>query len=98
MPELFTSIFGTFGGSNVGFGTIDFSGRRFRAGFNVTLPPDFYAAAYGEAKMLLDAAYSEAIDQNSQLVIYVNGVSSTSVKSSSVTASSAKLAAVAGAK
>ncbi|WP_075222272.1 cellulose biosynthesis cyclic di-GMP-binding regulatory protein BcsB [Acuticoccus yangtzensis] len=65
--------------SQLGFDTIDFSGRRFRAGFNVTLPPDFYAAAYGEAQMLLDAAYSESIDPNSQMVIYVNGVSSTSV-------------------
>ncbi len=65
--------------AELGFDTIDFSGRRFRAGFNVTLPPDFYAAAYGEAEMLLDAAYSDAIDPNSQLVIYVNGVSSTSV-------------------
>ncbi|RAI03025.1 hypothetical protein DLJ53_00355 [Acuticoccus sediminis] len=65
--------------ADLGFETIDFTGRRFRAGFNVTLPPDFYAAAYGEAEMLLDAAYSASIDPNSQLVIYVNGVSSTSV-------------------
>lgn len=65
--------------ADVGLDTIDFSGRRFRTGFNVTLPPDFYAAAYGEAELLLDAAYSASIDPNSELVIYVNGVSSTSV-------------------
>ncbi|WP_420394139.1 cellulose biosynthesis cyclic di-GMP-binding regulatory protein BcsB [Acuticoccus sp.] len=62
-----------------GLGDLDFSGRRFRTAFNVTLPADFYASAYGEATLLLDAAYSRTIEPSSQLTVFVNGVPSTSV-------------------
>jgi hypothetical protein len=71
-----------------GVETLNFSGRRFSTEFNITLPPDFYAAAYGEARLLLDAAYSGDVRPGSRLSIYVNGVLSTSV---SLTSSSGQV-------
>ncbi|MBJ3777694.1 cellulose biosynthesis cyclic di-GMP-binding regulatory protein BcsB [Acuticoccus mangrovi] len=62
-----------------GVETINFSGRRFSTNFQVTLPPDFYAAAYGEARLLLDAAYSADVQPGSRLTVLVNGVLSTAI-------------------
>ena len=62
-----------------GVETINFSGRRFVTNFQVTLPPDFYAAAYGEARLLLDAAYSGDVEAGSRLSVFVNGVLSTAI-------------------
>ncbi|MBB3310834.1 hypothetical protein FHT78_002578 [Rhizobium sp. BK196] len=59
--------------SQLGIRTVDFSGRRFRTGFNVAVPADFYANAYGEAKVLLDAAYSSKVLPGSHIDVYVNG-------------------------
>lgn len=59
--------------SQLGLKTIDFSGRRFRTGFNIAVPADFYANAYGEAKILLDAAYSSKVLPGSHIDVYVNG-------------------------
>ena len=50
-----------------------FSGRRFRVVFGVGVPSDFYASAYGEATLLLDAAYSPAVLPASHIDVYVNG-------------------------
>ena len=44
---------------------------RVRAQFAV--PADFYADTYGEARLLLDAAYSEAVLPGSLVNVYVNG-------------------------
>lgn len=65
--------------SEAGVETINFSGRRFSTQFTLTLPPDFYAAAYGEARLLLDAAYSSDVEPGSTLSVFVNGVLSTSI-------------------
>ncbi|MCF3931933.1 cellulose biosynthesis cyclic di-GMP-binding regulatory protein BcsB [Acuticoccus sp. M5D2P5] len=62
-----------------GVETINFSGRHFTTHFSVTLPPDFYAAAYGEALLLLDAAYSSEVEPGSRLTVSVNGVLSTAI-------------------
>ncbi|MEM7694593.1 MAG: cellulose biosynthesis cyclic di-GMP-binding regulatory protein BcsB [Pseudomonadota bacterium] len=62
-----------------GVETINFSGRRFVTDFKVTLPPDFYAAAYGEAQLLLDAAYSSDVEPGSRLSVFVNGILSTAI-------------------
>ena len=59
--------------SQLGVKTSEFSGRRFRAGFNIAVPADFYANAYGEAKVLLDAAYTDNVLPGSHIDIYVNG-------------------------
>ncbi|WP_416067206.1 cellulose biosynthesis cyclic di-GMP-binding regulatory protein BcsB [Rhizobium sp. ZK1] len=59
--------------SQLGIRTVDFSGRRFRTSFNIAVPADFYANSYGEAKILLDAAYSSQVLPGSHVDIYVNG-------------------------
>lgn len=59
--------------AKLGVSTTEFSGRRFRTGFDIGVPADFYAGAYGEAQILLDAAYSSEIMPGSHIDVYVNG-------------------------
>lgn len=59
--------------AQLGVQTLEFSGRRFRTGFDVAVPSDFYAGAYGEAVLLLDAAYSASVAGGSHIDVYVNG-------------------------
>lgn len=59
--------------SALGVSTSEFSGRRFRTAFAIAIPPDFYADAYGEATVLLDAGYTDAVGPGSRIDIYVNG-------------------------
>ena len=59
--------------SQLGLRTGEFTGRRLRTGFFVGIPSDFYADAYGEATILLDAAYSAEVLPGSQINIHVNG-------------------------
>ncbi len=65
--------------SALGVRTGEFSGRRYRTGFDIGIPPDFYADAYGEATLLLDAAYSPEVLPGSHIDIYVNGNIATTV-------------------
>ncbi|WP_028741420.1 cellulose biosynthesis cyclic di-GMP-binding regulatory protein BcsB [Rhizobium leguminosarum] len=58
--------------SQIGVKTTEFSGRRLRTSFNIAVPADFYANAYGEAKVLLDAAYTDNVMPGSHIDIYVN--------------------------
>lgn len=59
--------------SELGIQTSEFAGRRFRTQFLVGVPSDFYASAYGEAVLLLDAAYSAEVVPGSHIDVYVNG-------------------------
>ncbi|WP_320197695.1 cellulose biosynthesis cyclic di-GMP-binding regulatory protein BcsB [Agrobacterium sp. rho-13.3] len=59
--------------SSFGVKSSEFSGRRFRTEFTIGAPADFYASAYGEATLLLDAAYSNEILPGSHIDVYVNG-------------------------
>ncbi|MEK1933913.1 MAG: cellulose biosynthesis cyclic di-GMP-binding regulatory protein BcsB [Pararhizobium sp.] len=59
--------------SQLGFKTEEFSGRRFRTEFTIGVPADFYANGYGEAVILLDAAYSASVLPGSHIDVYVNG-------------------------
>ncbi|OQP83389.1 hypothetical protein BTR14_22475 [Rhizobium rhizosphaerae] len=59
--------------SRFGLTTTETTGRRMRTEFLVGLPDDFYASAYGQAELLLDAAYSSAVRPGSRVNIYVNG-------------------------
>lgn len=59
--------------SALGLKSAEFSGRRFRTGFYVGIPSDFYGDAYGEARILLDAAYSRDVLPGSHIDVYVNG-------------------------
>jgi hypothetical protein len=52
--------------------TEEFAGRRFRTDFVVGIPSDFYANEYGQARLLLDAAYSAEVKPGSHIDIYVN--------------------------
>lgn len=66
------------GGSVVTLGDLgvpsqEFSGRLFRTGFDVLLPPDFYPADYGKMTLRLDAAYAPGLDRGSQILVRVNG-------------------------
>ena len=58
--------------ADMGVPTQEFSGRRFRARFAINLPSDFYATDYGEASLVLDAAYTPAVKPGSHFDIYVN--------------------------
>ncbi|AUW41795.1 cellulose biosynthesis cyclic di-GMP-binding regulatory protein BcsB [Rhizobium leguminosarum] len=58
--------------SQLGVKTTEFSGRRLRTSFNIAVPADFYANAYGEAKVLLDAAYTDNVLPGSHIDIYIN--------------------------
>lgn len=58
--------------SQLGLKTEEFSGRRFRTDFTIGIPSDFYASAYGEAVILLDAGYSAAVQPGSHIDVYVN--------------------------
>lgn len=57
---------------DLGVATEEFSGRRYRTEFDVAVPADFYAEAYGRATLLLDLAYTAAVRPGSTLDIYVN--------------------------
>ncbi|MGV3553583.1 cellulose biosynthesis cyclic di-GMP-binding regulatory protein BcsB [Rhizobium sp.] len=70
-PFLWSGTSLTF--AKLGVSTAEFSGRRFRTGFDVGVPADFYAGAYGEAQILLDAAYSSEVMPGSHIDVYVNG-------------------------
>ncbi|MDQ0322414.1 hypothetical protein QO002_004620 [Pararhizobium capsulatum DSM 1112] len=59
--------------SQLGLKSENFPGRRFRTQFNLAVPADFYANAYGEAVLLLDAAYAQSVLPGSHIDIYVNG-------------------------
>lgn len=69
--------------AKLGVRTSEFSGRRFRTGFDIGIPSDFYADAYGEATLLLDAAYSSEVLPGSHIDIYVNGEIASTVPISS---------------
>jgi hypothetical protein len=59
--------------ADLGLQTEEFSGRRFRTDFLIGIPSDFYANDYGQARVLLDAAYSAEVKPGSHIDIYVNG-------------------------
>ena len=65
--------------AKLGVTTTEFAGRRFRTEFDIGVPADFYANAYGEAQILLDAAYSDQVMPGSHIDIYVNGSIATTV-------------------
>ena len=51
----------------------EFTGQRTSVGFQLALPADFYAQNYGEAELVLDAAYAPEVLPGSRIDIYVNG-------------------------
>jgi len=59
--------------AQLGIASHQFSGRRYMRSFTLAIPPDFYAAAYGQARLLLDAAFTAAVLPGSSINVYVNG-------------------------
>lgn len=59
--------------AQLGVESTEFPGRRLRTGFNIAVPADFYANAYGEARLLLDAGFTEEVLPGSHVDVYVNG-------------------------
>lgn len=60
--------------SELGIASQESSGRRLRTRAVVAFPGDFYADAYGEATLYLDAAYSaDVLPGESHIEVFVNG-------------------------
>jgi len=57
---------------DLGLVSEEFSGRLFRAGFNIIMPPDFYAADYGRATLRVGGGYASGLSSRAQLVVNVN--------------------------
>ncbi len=57
----------------------EFTGRLFRTGLDIVLPPDFYAADYGKAVLRIDAGYAAGLDRKSQILVRVNGKDASSL-------------------
>ncbi|WP_226951193.1 cellulose biosynthesis cyclic di-GMP-binding regulatory protein BcsB [Rhizobium terrae] len=70
-PFLFSNALLDF--TQLGIDSQEFAGRLFRTRFTIGVPSDFYANAYGEARILLDAAYSSDVLPGSHIDIFVNG-------------------------
>lgn len=65
---------------DMGIASEEFSGRMYRAAFNVIMPPDFYAADYGKAFLDLAGGYAPGLTNAAQIVISVNGKKAVSQK------------------
>ena len=58
--------------SEMGVRTEEFSGRLYRASFDITLPGDFYPADYDKLTLSLTAGYASGLLSNSQILVRVN--------------------------
>ena len=58
--------------SDLGLSSEEFSGRLYRAAFNIMMPPDFYPADYAKAHLLFDGGYAPGLSKGAQIVISVN--------------------------
>jgi hypothetical protein len=56
----------------LGVRTEEFSGRLYRAAFDITLPGDFYPADYDKLTLSLTAGYAEGLLPTSQILVRVN--------------------------
>lgn len=65
--------------AELGVSSEQFSGRRYIRQFQFAVPADFYAQSYGEARILLDAAYTDDVKPGSLINVYVNGNIATSM-------------------
>jgi len=59
--------------SELGVETVEFNGRRYKTSFAFALPADFFGNMYGQAQLILDAAYTREVLPGSQIDLYVNG-------------------------
>jgi hypothetical protein len=59
--------------ADAGIPTTAFSGRLWRASFDVVLPPDAYLGDYGEALLALDGGYAAGLARGAVFIVRVNG-------------------------
>ncbi|WP_246664542.1 cellulose biosynthesis cyclic di-GMP-binding regulatory protein BcsB [Rhodoblastus acidophilus] len=58
---------------DLGLHSQEFSGRFFRAGFNIVLPADFYPANYAKVPLNLSGGYVAGLSRGAQILISING-------------------------
>ncbi|ACA14691.1 conserved hypothetical protein [Methylobacterium sp. 4-46] len=58
--------------ADLGLQNREFSGRLFRAGFDVVLPSDVIAADYGKVVLTLEGGYAAGLDPEAQVIVDVN--------------------------
>lgn len=76
-PMLYEARSVTF--AEFGIASEQFAGRRYARSFQFAIPSDFYAGSYGQARILLDAAYTSSVLPGGLINVYVNGNLATSV-------------------
>ena len=59
--------------SDLGFSSVEFSGRFFRLGIDIAMPPDFLAADYGKLAIDLAGGYAAGLNAEAQVRVEVNG-------------------------
>ncbi|WP_159727759.1 cellulose biosynthesis cyclic di-GMP-binding regulatory protein BcsB [Methylosinus sp. Ce-a6] len=57
---------------DLGVASEEFTGRLYRAAFNIVMPPDFYAADYGNALLRLAGGYAAGLDSDAQIVVKID--------------------------
>lgn len=65
---------------DMGMASEEFSGRLYKAAFNVIMPADFYSADYGKAHLDLAGGYASGLTNASQIIVSVNGRNAVSMK------------------
>jgi hypothetical protein len=58
---------------DLGLHSQEFSGRFFRAGFNIVLPADFYPANYAKVPLSLSGGYATGLARGAQILVSING-------------------------
>ncbi|MGO9392719.1 cellulose biosynthesis cyclic di-GMP-binding regulatory protein BcsB [Rhodoblastus sp.] len=59
--------------SELGLRSQEFSGRYFRAGFNIIMPADFYSADYAKVPLDLAGGYAPGLLSSAQIIVSING-------------------------
>jgi hypothetical protein len=57
---------------DLGLHSQEFSGRFFRAGFNIVLPADFYPADYAKVPLNLSGGYAAGLARGAQILVKIN--------------------------
>ena len=58
---------------DLGLHSQEFSGRIFRAGFNIVLPADFYPANYAKVPLQLSGGYAAGLAPGARILVSING-------------------------
>jgi len=64
---------------DMGLVSQEFTGRFYRAGFNIMMPADFYPADYARAQIAIDGAYAQDLLPEAQIMVTSNGKNASSL-------------------